>query len=131
MRRRFHPVEWLFLLAPAITAALIATVGCANLKAIPIFNPDAKLKNRIASAYEVLTETNGQVADAVTNGWITQEEVNRNWAPSLDDAHKAIDAADAMRVAGDTTGAGQKLDSVKATLQTIRGALERMRKART
>jgi hypothetical protein len=115
-----------------LAVLLIAVAsGCQNLASIPLFNPDASLKNKIASAYEVYGEMNGQVAEFVAKGWLTQDEVNRSWSPSLDAARKSIDAADVLRKSGDPTGSQQTLDSVKSTLQAIRDQLAHIRKSRS
>jgi hypothetical protein len=130
MRRRLHPVELAFHLAPFIVLALIAATGCTNLKSIPLFNPDATLKNRIGSAYEVYGEVNGQIAEFVAKGWMTQDEVNRSWSPSLDNTRKMIDAADELRKIGDTAGSNAKLDSVKAILKTLRDGLASIQRSK-
>lgn len=111
--------------------ALLLLVGCQNLKAIPLFNPDATLKNKIGSAYEVYGEVNGQIAEFVAKGWMTQADVDKSWSPSLDKARKGIDAADELRKTGDTSGAGAKLDSVKAILQSLRDGLASLERSKT
>src|SRR5258708_324136 len=108
-RTRIHPAELVIMSGVLIAALLIAAVGCQNLKAIPLFNPDARIKNRIGSAYEVDRELNAQLADFVMKKWMTQDDVDKHWSPSLDNARALIDGADEARKLGDVSGADAKL----------------------
>jgi hypothetical protein len=92
------------------------------LTAIPLFNPEATLKNRIGSAYEVYGQVNGQIAEFVAKGWMTQDDVDK--------IRRGIDEADALRLLGKTVDANAKIDNVKALLQSLRDGLASLQRSK-
>jgi len=108
---------------------LVLLVGCSEAK-IPLFNPLASPVNRLASAREVNTEVNNKIADFVAKGWITQETVNKDFAPFLDPIPKEEDAVEAFLKANKPASAVSKLDSIAISLRQIRGALAAIQRSR-
>jgi hypothetical protein len=114
-----------------LTLLLSYLGGCQHsLTAIPLFNPEATLKNRIGSAYEVYGQVNGQIAEFVAKGWMTQDDVDKSWSPTLDKIRRGIDEADALRLLGKTVDANAKIDNVKALLQSLRDGLASLQRSK-
>jgi hypothetical protein len=116
MKVRFAPPPVFALLAVTLLA------GC-GIDQIPLFNNSASLKNKIGSAYEIRTEINTTLADAVQMGLLTQDQVNTQFMPRLDFARHLIEQADELRVAGNLGGANDKLTSAKTILLALRKEL--------
>jgi hypothetical protein len=117
----------LYLLILLVIGAAMQS-GCENLKKVPIFNPDARPINRAVSAREVVVEINNQLADAVAVGCLTQDVVDHSFAPMLDGVVKGSRVAESLLRAGDVTGGTTKLDSIAATLKTVRSQLAQIQK---
>lgn len=117
-------------LEPAALVLLLIALGCQQLKEIPLFNPEASLRNKIASAREVRTEINNKLVEFRTMGWLSQADIDKNFSPSLDTSKALVDEAEALRVAGDAAGGLNKMNAAKAILTAIRTHLSSIEKER-
>lgn len=105
------------ILAFALLFVSLVT-GCKS--APPIFQPDARPLNRIASGYEVLTELNGEVAELVSAGILTQAKVDERIGPALDKSRAILESAEALYRAGKQEEGAPKLQQFADGVRLIR-----------
>lgn len=106
-------------LIPLTLIALLA--GCAS--GIPLFDAKARTLNRVASAEELLIETNLVVAQARTDGLLTQAEIDKAITPSLNRAKGIILTTRAVARGTSTTQPTGTLDDARAILISVRSIL--------
>lgn len=112
---------------PAILL-ILAAAGCQDLRRIPLFNPEARPLNRVASAKEVITECNLRLATYVDRGWISQATVDKTFGPRLDEAARLARDAEALLRAGDPAGQ-PKVDALYDLLLNLRNQLAAIERA--
>lgn len=104
--------------AVTLILAFALMFGCKS--APVIFRPDARPLNRIASGYEVLAEINGEVAELVRAGVLTQANVNERIGPALDKSRAILESAETLYRAGKPDEAKPKIDQFADGLRLIR-----------
>lgn len=118
------------LIGIALLMALGMSQGCANLKRIPLFNPQARTLNKIASANEFINELNQEVSQMRDDGLVTQSQINHDISPSIDSATAIVDESEVLYRAGKTVEADGKVASAKAVLQTLKASLEQIKRSK-
>lgn len=108
--------------------ALLLISGCASLKAIPLFNNDASLHNRIQSAKEVETFVMNGLSDARDQGLVTQAQIDTSIMPAIKVADGLIDQAALLEAAGQNDQAASKIDTAKQLLLVLKNDLLNLKK---
>ncbi len=127
MKRLSDNWHWTFGLLLALTIPFAGT-GCKSgpLKDIPIFNPSASLRNRAASAEELLIEVNSTLASLRDDGILTQDAIDKAFKPRLDHAKQIIFTTRAV-AKGSTTQPTGTLDEARQILIDVRDILNQMK----
>lgn len=125
MKRHFPTVYVLcYLIGVAIGAG-----GCTD--GVPLFDPTARPLNRIASAQEMLIETNLEVSRLRDAGMLKQSEIDSTIAPSLNRAEEIIKGLRAVARGRPTTQPSGTLEDVKQILLSVQSILEQIERSRS
>jgi hypothetical protein len=134
MRRSQQTISLLVLLALFLLVAAALAPGCKE-SGIPVFEPKARLLNRVASAEELLIEVNHEVGQARRDGLINQGDIDRLISPSLRKAEQIIKAtrevARATATQPATTRPAGTIDDVRQLLLGVRSIIEQVRGGNT
>lgn len=115
---------------PIIVSILISLIamsaGCQSMKDVPLFNPQARVMNRIYSARELRTEINNTIVQLRDAGILKQSDIDAKYVPVMNASKALVDEAEAL-ASTDPDAANGKLGAAKSLLTTLRDQLKRLK----